>query len=220
MPRARGSLGAGRFSTGNIPHSIRTTNPYSYVRVTRISRCGVNSSRHLVPLETSVTSRKQTKEVRSNRDYMTHSLKAGLNAWGRHSCLRNAAHASMHCSRIQPILECVSAATALPASKASPHCSLANHPTTFSKPGTAGQRSAITRQLLTFCSEPVATQLIISNRSARRLETLESYRKQTIGTCSNRHKCRSSVTTCYPTSSPDRLPRQASLRAIERRCAS
>ena len=37
---------------------------------------------------------------------------------------------------------------------------------------------------------PVATQLIISNRSACRLEMPESYRKQTTATRSNRHKCR------------------------------
>jgi hypothetical protein len=36
---------------------------------------------------------------------------------------------------------------------------------------TAGQQSVLTGQLSTFSSEPVVSQLIISNRSARRLET-------------------------------------------------
>jgi hypothetical protein len=35
----------------------------------------------------------------------------------------------------------------------------------------AGQRSVLTGEFLTFCVEPVESQLIISNRSARRLET-------------------------------------------------
>ena len=43
----------------------------------------------------------------------------------------------------------------------------------------------------------VATQLIISNRPACRLEMPESYRKQTTATCSNRHKCRHHFETCH-----------------------
>ncbi len=42
--------------------------------------------------------------------------------------------------------------------------------------------------LLTGASLPVAPQLIISNRSARRLELPETYTKQRTGTLSNRHK--------------------------------
>jgi len=50
---------------------------------------------------------------------------------------------------------------------------------------TAGQRSALTRQPLTLSQ---FTKQTFSNRSARRLELPETYRKQTTGTLSNRHK--------------------------------
>jgi hypothetical protein len=41
--------------------------PYFYVSLSRKNAFGLNSNRHLGRLETDVTSRKQTKEVRSNR---------------------------------------------------------------------------------------------------------------------------------------------------------
>ena len=50
---------------------------------------------------------------------------------------------------------------------------------------TAGQRSALTRQPLTLSQ---FTKQTFSNRSARRLELPESYRKQTTAPLSNRHK--------------------------------
>ena len=49
---------------------------------------------------------------------------------------------------------------------------------------------------------PVATQLIISNRRACRLEMPESYRKQRTATHSNRHKCSVSFSTSSPPRSP------------------
>ncbi len=48
---------------------------------------------------------------------------------------------------------------------------------------------------------PVAIQLIISNRSASRLEMPETYTKQRTGTLSNRHKFTQRKTTSIPTSS-------------------
>jgi hypothetical protein len=77
-----------------------------------------------------------------------------------------------------------------------------NRPSPLSAPVTAGQRSALTRQLLTLSESPVATQLIISNRSARRLEMPESYTKQRTGPLSNRHKFTHHNATSLPTSSP------------------
>jgi hypothetical protein len=58
------------------------------------------------------------------------------------------------------------------------------------------KRSVLTRQKFLRCPRPVATQLIISNRSACRLEMPETYRKQTTATRSNRHKCRHHFHTC------------------------
>jgi hypothetical protein len=60
---------------------------------------------------------------------------------------------------------------------------------------------ASTRQVFSPALPPVATQLIISNRRACRLEMPESYTKQTTATRSNRHKCRHSFATSPPTCS-------------------
>jgi hypothetical protein len=64
---------------------------------------------------------------------------------------------------------------------------------------TVGQRSALTRQLLTSFVDPVATQLIISNRSVRRLETSVTHSKHSPRPRSNRHKFRHKIPTCPPT---------------------
>ncbi len=53
----------------------------------------------------------------------------------------------------------------------------------------------------TFTSPPVVRHLIISNRSARRLEMPETYTKQRTDPLSNRHKFTHSHTTSSPTSS-------------------
>jgi hypothetical protein len=67
---------------------------------------------------------------------------------------------------------------------------------------TAGRSDeASTRQLFSPALPPVATHLIISNRSACRLEMPETYRKQTTATRSNRHKCRHRVPHLTATSS-------------------
>jgi hypothetical protein len=60
------------------------------------------------------------------------------------------------------------------------------------------EHRASTPQIFLRIPLPVATQLIISNRSACRLELPESYRKQTTGTRSNRHKCSVYFPTCSP----------------------
>jgi hypothetical protein len=111
--------------------------------------------------------------------------------WGKHSCefaadpqihterapralecaLRNPNLSSIHCARAQAISDCGSAATALPQAATSLRRSLADYRTLSSAPVTAGQRSASARQPSPLSPAPVAPQLIISNRSARRLET-------------------------------------------------
>jgi hypothetical protein len=97
------------------------------------------------------------------------------------------------------------ASSALPASAQTATAHAPSGQPSASAPVTAGQRSALTRQLLTLVPSPVATQLIISNRSARRLEMPESYTKQRTGTLSNRHKLTNRFTTSNqpaPLSSP------------------
>ncbi len=146
------------------PVPASASHPYNYLQILTKSSVtpakinfGSNSNRHLVRLESDVTSRKQSSEAHSNRHEMTHSSKAdhpphprsvdfslrpphthfpecGCEAtappqahialprclahrtpkssstvagrahralarrWGRHSCLRNAAHTSMNCA--------------------------------------------------------------------------------------------------------------------------
>ncbi len=63
-------------------------------------------------------------------------------------------------------------------------------------------RPQIDRRVFPLFFLPVATQLIISNRPACRLEMPESCRKQTTATRSNRHKCSRHFHTCLPTSIP------------------
>jgi len=94
------------------------------------------------------------------------------------------------------------ASSALPASAQTATAHAPSGQPSASAPVTAGQRSALTRQLLTLVPSPVATQLIISNRSARRLEMPESYTKQRTGPLSNRHKFTHHNATSLPTSSP------------------
>ena len=117
---------------------------------------GLNSKQHSVRLETPVTSRKQTKETRSNRHEMTHLANVD---YTRASVIRRRAF--------------------------------------HVKAGRSNQAS--TRQVFPPAFPPVATQLIISNRPACRLEMPESYRKQTTATRSNRHKCSHSFATSPPT---------------------
>src|SRR5580698_6686342 len=80
------------------------------------------------------------------------------------------------------------ASSALPASAQTATAHAPSGQPSATAPVTAGQRSALTRQLLPLVPSPVATQLIISNRSARRLEMPESYTKQRTDPLSNRHK--------------------------------
>ena len=63
-------------------------------------------------------------------------------------------------------------------------------------------RPRIDRRVFAAFFLSVATQLILSNRPACRLEMPESYRKQTTATRSNRHKCSHHFHTCLPTSIP------------------
>src|SRR5580698_9433351 len=75
-----------------------------------------------------------------------------------------------------------------------------NHPP--SAPITAGQSSALTRQLLTLSHDRAGTHSIISNRSDPRLEMPESYTKQRTEPLSNRHK----FTQCFVARSPKGVP--------------
>ena len=153
---------------------------------------------------------------------MTHSPKTSGRQWGSQFWLRNEAHSSMNCARTTSTRKVAQAGVGLCAvafafppltssrgpftgrrislrfSSEAPR----NRPSPLSAPVAAGQRSALTRQLLTLSESPVATQLIISNRSARRLEMPESYTKQRTGPLSNRHKFTHHNATSLPTSSP------------------
>jgi hypothetical protein len=129
--------------------------------------------------------------------------------------------------------ECGSEATAPPRNPTPPTRSLAKHPTTgqyvtfvSATASAARLRTAASHRRLAGAHSspairpaskiPVATQLIISNRSACRLEMPESYRKQTTATCSNRHKCSVSFRTCSPTSSRAATPRHPAILATSK----
>ncbi len=113
---------------------------------------------------------------------MTHSPKS----WGRHPCLLNAAHPSMNCARTTSTQKVAQAGVGL--------CAVV--PRAFEKRPSSrgpftGRRISVRSgfeapRIVT--AHPVATHLIISNRSARRLELPETYTKQRTGPLSNRHK--------------------------------
>jgi hypothetical protein len=67
MQRASHCLGAGRTPTGSTPYLVSKSHAYFSLRAPRKCTFGLNSNRHLVRLECDVTSTKQTKGVRSNR---------------------------------------------------------------------------------------------------------------------------------------------------------
>jgi hypothetical protein len=195
MRRAASLFGAGRFTPGITPAPAPASHPYFHSAGVRThtdeslrlpapatqhlsvipattplkasvipanTAFGLNSNRHLVRLESDVTPRKQTKD-----------------SWGRHfagfasarelprgdSCLHNAARPSPNCARTQ-FHSARSAGFSLRR-----RAQLAR---TFVTAGRSGQGS--TRQLFRRFARsvqiPVATQLIISNRSTSRLETL------------------------------------------------
>jgi hypothetical protein len=115
------------------------------------------SNRYWKLLEIAVTPTKHSPGLISNR-YKNTFFRA---AWGRHSCLRS-----------HNLYAMISART-----------SLSGRHATFASV-TAGQRSTLTRQPLTFpCSANA-----ISNRHWMRLEIAATQTKQSIGITSNRHK--------------------------------
>jgi hypothetical protein len=145
------------------------------------ARSALDCGRSATALPTSTPSRTNHAPSGQNRSRV----------WGSHSCefaadpqiqteraptalgyaLRKHNLSSIYCARTQVILDCGSAATALPQAATSLRRSLANYRPLSSAPVTAGQRSGLTRQPWTLSPGPVAPHSIISNRSARRFET-------------------------------------------------
>ncbi len=118
-------------------------------------------------------------------------------AWGRHSCVRNAAefgYRRIHTEECQwhdevpyPSTNC--ARTALASLGSTPSSSL---PSSEAKGGPFTGRRISLRFLSasprTLFANPVSPHSTISNRSDPRLEMPESYRKQTTAPLSNRHR--------------------------------
>jgi hypothetical protein len=157
------------------------------------------SNRHWKGLEIAVNSTKHSPDLISNRQKNKYS-------WGRYSCLRNAAHTSMICARTSAPRRVAQAGVG--------RCAVVSrafdkHPSS-SLPSCKAKRDPFTGRRLSLrllsvsprplTSPPVATQLIISNRSARRLELPETYTKQRTDPLSNRHKFTHCNTTSLPTS--------------------
>jgi hypothetical protein len=167
----RPSQGAGRTPTGITPALIPHLPPYNYVRNYRNPRPCLISNRHLVKLKCDVTPTKQTTAaflIGNRCTYLSIWIGTGPGHNGRSrdfSLRSDASHAfpgvrktapAAYRSATQPILF-------TPLSRPSQ--------ISCRRPVTAGQRSVLTGQFSTSFQEPVATQLIISNRSAPRLET-------------------------------------------------
>jgi hypothetical protein len=171
MRRAASTHGAGHTITGFAPLSAPKT---------------TISNRNFCKFETRVTHRKRSPDPISNRNF--HSTNSAPR-WGRHSCLRNAAHPSMNCARTTSTRRVAQAGVGL--------CAVASPPLTSSRGPFTGQRISLrlyslwdcTTAHTTACATGYLTNLPpISNRSAPRLEMPESYRKQTTDPLSNRHK--------------------------------
>jgi hypothetical protein len=115
--------------------------------------------------------------------------------------------------RARSALDCGRSATALPTSAPPPTANAPSEqpPAFVSPPLTSSRGRFIGRRISprflsesprTLTSPPVVRHLIISNRSARRLEMPETYTKQRTDPLSNRHKFTHCETTSTPTSSP------------------
>ncbi len=155
------------------------------------------SNRQWKGLEIAVTHTKQTPDP-FLIDNENAPFRATPRTWGRHSCLRNEAHTPLNCARTTSPRRVAQAGVGLCAfvSRA-----FATRPS--SRGPFTGRRISLRVRFeptLLPAAHPVATQLIISNRSARRLEMPESYTKQRTAPRSNRHKFTQSNSTCHPTS--------------------
>jgi hypothetical protein len=131
------------------------------------------SNRHLKKLECDVTSTKQTPI-----EFLIGHRCTFLQTWGSESSLRNSSPTTLQCARSIRVSANASAlaiglrrAIAAVPKSIPPRSTWRTAPQPTVASVTAGQRSVLTGQLLTLESEPVATQLIISNRSVPRLET-------------------------------------------------
>ncbi len=180
MHRAASPHGAGRTPTGNTPLSVSKT---------------TISNRNFSRLEFPATHRKHSPDPKSNRNFRS-TIPPG--AWGRHFCPRNAAHTPMPSARTASSRSVIQAGVGLCA------VAFAFPPLTSSRGPFTGRRISLrfeSQPRRTLAAEPAVSQLIISNRSARRLEMPETYRKQTTAPLSNRHKFTHRQATSLPTSS-------------------
>jgi hypothetical protein len=174
MHRAASLQGAGRTPTGKAPPSA----PQLTI-----------SNRNFSPLEITVTHRKHSPGLKSNRNFRSTMSHSTAHTWGSQFWLRNRNLGTVKCGRTRvahgtltlPFPECGSEATAPPPDSTRARRSLANHPTTR-----FGARMIAATTACAAGHLPYPT--LISNRSARRLEMPESYTKQRTAPLSNRHK--------------------------------
>src|SRR5580698_2871076 len=220
MSRASKSLGAGRIPTGFTPPSTAISNRHWMRLEIAVTPSKQTPDSFLIDTENALfrAARRNWGSQFSLRTEARPSLKRARTTPSRSVaqaavglCAFAVAVAIASASALPPL---TSSRLPLSEPKGGPFtgrrislrfCSrLVHHPTTHSAPVTAGQRSALTRQPLPACLAPVATQLTISNRSARRLEMPESYTKQRTDPLSNRHKFIQSNCACSPASSRQR----------------
>jgi hypothetical protein len=119
--------------------------------------------------------------------------------WSRHSCLRDAPYPIPLCARTTPARRVAQAGVRLCAVVSRAFEIRPSSTVPFMGRGISLRVFSVLPRTLT--AAPVATQLIISNRSARRLEMPESYTKQRTDPLSNRHKFTHRQVTSPPTSS-------------------
>jgi hypothetical protein len=167
MVTKRLTQGAGRTPTGTTPALTSPAHPYPYVRIPRNPAPSPISNRHLVKLKCDVTPTKQTTAAFLIGNRCTNLLNAILPITRSVDfSLRAAASHAFPGVRQIARATCRSATQPGPSTTSSRSCDVPRHTSI-----TASQRSGLTEQLLTLETEPVESQLIISNRSVPRLET-------------------------------------------------
>ena len=149
---------------------------------TRLPAENTISNRHSMRLEIAVTHTKQTPDP-FLIDTENAPFRTTPRTWGSQFWLRNEAHPSLQCVSSPSPRTVAQAgvglcAVASASSSASAVASAFDFPPLTSSRGPFTGRRISLRFLsapsFTLATEPVATQLIISNRSARRLELPES----------------------------------------------
>ncbi len=135
---------------------------------------------------------------------MAQCTQADPRKWGSQFWLRNEAHTRMSCASPTSTHRVAQAGVGLCA-----FVSRAFEKRPSSRGPFTGRRISLRVLVVssrTLTTAPVVSQLIVSNRSARRLELPESYRKQTTAPLSNRHKFTHRPTTSHPICSVGRPP--------------